>query len=214
MARADHRSWRNSLVHPREGGEIEFARVGAFSDGVLAIAITLLVLTLEVPDVAQGELASAMADNWREYLAAVLSFALIGRFWISHHRTFGLMARTDGTIMSLNLLFLGLIVLVPFTTDLFADFSDSPLAVGLYAASIGSAAVVHWLMVRYAVSSGAVRPSRSDHAQAGASWRALTPGATFLASIPVAFVSPTLAVAMWLLTFVPGLRPRHPKATG
>jgi uncharacterized membrane protein len=201
-------SWRDSLVHRRSGDEIEFTRVVAFSDGVMAIAITLLVLTLEVPGVPAAELTDALAANWREYMAFAISFALIGRFWILHHRTFSLMARTDGTVMTLNLGFLGLVVLVPFTTDLVADFDESALAVGLYGATIGLTAVLHWLMIHHAVRAGHVRTDRDAAARLAASPRSLGPGLIFLASIPVALLSPVAAMLMWLATFAPGLRPR------
>ena len=111
------------IVQSRGEGELEFGRVVAFSDGVIAIAITLLVLTLDVPNVPNGDLAEALGDQWRQYLAFVLSFALIGRFWIVHHRAFTL-ERFDGTLMVLNLIFLALIVVMPFATDLVAEYED------------------------------------------------------------------------------------------
>jgi uncharacterized membrane protein len=90
------------IVQSRAEGEIEFTRIVAFSDGVIAIAITLLVLNLDVPDVAVGDLDNALGDQWREYLAFALSFALIGRFWILHHRAFALVERFDATLLVLN----------------------------------------------------------------------------------------------------------------
>ena len=73
----------------REGNEIEFSRIVAFSDGVFAIAITLLVLNLCIPKhLAGGEIADALWDQREDFYAYALSFAVIGRFWLVHRRFF------------------------------------------------------------------------------------------------------------------------------
>jgi uncharacterized membrane protein len=202
------RSWRRSrrIVQSRAEGEIEFTRIVAFSDGVIAIAITLLVLNLDVPDVAAGDLADALGDQWREYLAFALSFALIGRFWIVHHRAFALVERFDGTLMALNLLFLALIVVMPFATDLVAEYGDDPIGVVIYAAVVGSASMLSWVMIRHSVRQGHVRERLRPSAEAWASPRGLGPTAIFLASVPVALVSSEAAFGVWLLAFLPGIR--------
>jgi uncharacterized membrane protein len=193
-------------VQSRGEGEIEFTRIVAFSDGVIAIAITLLVLNLDVPDVAKDDLANALGDQWREYLAFALSFALIGRFWIVHHRAFTLVERFDGTLMALNLLFLALIVVMPFATDLVAEYGDDAIGVVIYAAVVGVASLLTWVMIRYSVRHGHVRAVMRPYAEAWASWRGLGPTAIFLASIPVALVSSEAAFGVWILAFLPGLR--------
>jgi uncharacterized membrane protein len=198
------------FVQSRDDSEIEFARVVAFSDGVIAIAITLLVLNLDVPDVAGGDLADALGDQWRQYLAFALSFALIGRFWLLHHRTFALVERLDGTLMGLNLLFLALIVLMPFATDLVAEYGDEALVVVIYAMVVGLASLLTWAMVRHTVRAGHVRESLRPRAEAFASWHGLGPAAIFLVSAPVALLSPDVALWLWLLSFLPGLRAAVP----
>lgn len=213
------RSWRRGsasrrVVQSRDDSEIEFARVVAFSDGVIAIAITLLVLNLDVPDVAPADLPDALGDQWRQYLAFALSFALIGRFWIIHHRTFALIERFDGTLMALNLVFLALIVLMPFATDLVAEYGDEGVGVVVYAIVVGIAGLVSWAINRHTLRAGHVRESLRPQAEAAASWRALGPAAVFVASVPVALVSPEAALAMWLLTFLPGVRASVPAITG
>ena len=67
----------------------------------------------------------------------MLSFALIGRFWIVHHRAFTLLERFDGTLMVLNLVFLALIVVMPFATDLVAEYEDDPVCIVVYASVVG-----------------------------------------------------------------------------
>lgn len=202
------RSWRRSrrIVQSRGEGEIEFTRVVAFSDGVIAIAITLLVLNLDVPDVPAGDLADALGDQWRQYLAFALSFALIGRFWIIHHRAFALIERFDGTLMALNLLFLALIVVMPFATDLVAEYGEDPIGVVIYAAVVGCASMLSWIMIRHTVREGHVRERLRPLAESWASLRGLGPTLIFLVSVPVALVSSEAAFAVWLLAFLPGIR--------
>jgi uncharacterized membrane protein len=198
------------VVQSRSGSEIEFARVVAFSDGVIAIAITLLVLNLDVPDVADGELAEALGELWRQYLAFALSFALIGRFWILHHRAFALMERFDGVLMTLNLVFLALIVLMPFATNLVAEYEDDPIVVVIYSAVVGLASLFTWLMVRYSLRHDHVREDLRPLAEAWSSLRGLGPTALFLVAVPVALLSSAAALGLWLLTFLPWVRPRRP----
>ena len=93
----------------REENEIEFSRIVAFSDGVFAIAITLLVLGLDISCVPspRPDRPDAIRDQWDNFLAFAISFAVIGRFWIVHHRFFGEVKAFDGRLLSLNLLYLG-----------------------------------------------------------------------------------------------------------
>lgn len=201
------------IAQSRGEGEIEFTRIVAFSDGVIAIAITLLVLNLDVPDVASDDLGGALGDQWRQYLAFAISFALIGRFWILHHRAFGLIERFDGTLMALNLVFLALIVVMPFATDLVAEYGDVPVGVVIYAAVVGLASLLTWLMIRYSLRCGHVRDPLRPQAEVWSSWRGLGPTAIFLASVPVALVSAEAALWIWLLAFLPAVRARGPEPT-
>ncbi len=202
----EHYRARRIVQSRAEGGEIEFTRIVAFSDGVIAIAITLLVLNLDVPDVPDGELAEALGDQWRQYLAFALSFALIGRFWIVHHRVFTLVERFDGTLMAMNLVFLALIVVMPFATNLVAEYEDDAIVVVIYASVVGLASLMSWLMIRHSVRHGHVRERLRAQAEAASSWRGLGPTAVFLVSVPVALVSGEAAFFIWLLAFLPWLR--------
>src|ERR1041385_9184169 len=98
----------------------ETARLEAFSDGVYAIAITLLVLDLKVPMVQDGKLASALLHQWPMYFAFLISFAFIGIMWVNHHRLFNHIRRCDNRLLFLNLLLLLGVTVVPFPTALLA----------------------------------------------------------------------------------------------
>jgi uncharacterized membrane protein len=99
-------------------------RTEAFSDGVLAIAITLLVLDLHVPprDTLDPPLAAALAKEWPVYAAYVTSFLVIGIIWVNHHAVFELIGRVDRVTLFLNLLLLMSVVAIPFTTALLSEY--------------------------------------------------------------------------------------------
>jgi uncharacterized membrane protein len=103
----------------------ETSRTEAFSDGVLAIAATLLVLDLAVPLRATlhgGSLATALAHEWPSYAAYTTSFVIIGVIWVNHHAVFDLIAHINRTALFLNLLLLMIVVTIPFPTRLLAEY--------------------------------------------------------------------------------------------
>lgn len=97
-------------------------RLEAFTDGVFAIAITLLVIELRPPDLEEGErLASALWQLWPNYLAYLVSFLNIGVMWMNHHRMFAQVVRVDGTLLVLNLALLLCAAFIPFPTAVVAE---------------------------------------------------------------------------------------------
>ena len=133
----------------------ETARVEAFSDGVFAIAITLLILEIHVPEVATGEsLRVAIPHQWPSFLAFLASFMTIGVMWLNHHRLFTLIDKCDDGLIALNLLLLLGVTWVPFPTALLAEHlrgPDSHIAGIIYSASFFVIAIVFNVMWRYAV---------------------------------------------------------------
>ncbi len=97
-------------------------RLESFSDGVIAVAITLLVLNIHVPAPDTGSLGHELAKQWPQYAAYVVSFATIGIIWVNHHWMISRLAQTDRTILLLNLLLLLFIGLLPFGTSLMAEY--------------------------------------------------------------------------------------------
>jgi uncharacterized membrane protein len=190
---------------------VEFTRIVAFTDGVFAIAITLLVLSLEVPaDLRGPDLHEFLVDSWPQLFAYFLSFAVIGRFWISHHEMFSLFHGFDRRLMVRNLVYLSLIVLIPFPTEVLGDFGDRSDSVVLYAAVVGSAALLTARLVRDGLQRGFVLPEARERAQRMATG-VVIPAVVFYVSIPVAVVSPLAGQLVWLallFQWVPG-RLRH-----
>src|SRR5581483_2141392 len=102
---------------------VRTGRLEAFSDGVIAVAIALLVLNIDVPDLKSGEtLAHGLANQWPFYAAYVTSFLPIGIIWVNHHVMIGRLQETDHAILFLNLLLLMSIAILPFATKLMATY--------------------------------------------------------------------------------------------
>jgi uncharacterized membrane protein len=112
-------------------------RAESFSDGVFAVAVTLLVLDLGVHHVRPGGLAAALGHEWPHYVTFVVSFLTVGIIWSNHHEMFERIARADRPLVLLNLLLLSVTV-IPFTTGLLAGYlrgADEHVAAAVYAAS-------------------------------------------------------------------------------
>ena len=126
-------------------------RLEAFSDGVIAIAITLLVLTLKVPHVGKGDLFNALTDIWPSFVAFLISFVVIGIMWVSHHSMFERIASVDRGLLFLNLGLLLGIAFLPFPTSLLATYlreggDNSHLAAAFYSSTMVGIGVAFLLM--------------------------------------------------------------------
>lgn len=165
----------------------------------MAVAITLLVLNLEVPTAPGDELGEELQDLLPDLAAYALSFALIGRFWVLHHRLFDELRTFDGPLMALNLLFLSLVVLLPFSTDLVDHYGEEPLAAAVFGATVGLASLAQAAMSAYVLRENLVR---GDMHRRPNSRFAFAYSLIFLLSVPLAFASPRAAQAVWLSTLV------------
>ena len=101
------------------------SRLETFADGVFAIAITLLVLGIRVPD-ANEDLARALGAQWPSFFAYVVSFLTIGIMWVQHHRLFTVIGRSNPTFAMINVIFLMFIAFVPYPTEVLAQHVNTP----------------------------------------------------------------------------------------
>ncbi len=129
-------------------------RLEAFSDGVFAIAITLLILEISVPESGFEDLWQGIADQWPSYLGYVTSFLTIGGLWLAHHGIFRRLASADGTVMRLNILLLMLVSFLPFPTKLMAEAIDKTsdaerAAVIFYGLTLLAISIVTSMLWRY-----------------------------------------------------------------
>ena len=186
-----------------ERGRVSLGRLLAFSDGVFAIAITILVLDLDVPEgLTDAALRAELGQLTPQLLSAALSFAIIGRFWIAHHALFDRIRTADRPLLVLGTALLAPIVLIPFVTKLLAEYVNTAIAVIAYSVTVAAAALAEFAVLAYGTrrrAMGQSRPAavRAQLAGAGAA------AAAFLIAIPVALVSPAAAMGCWLLTVVP-----------
>jgi uncharacterized membrane protein len=194
-------------------GQLEYDRILFFSDAIFAIAITLLIVDLQVPDVPDLQSGELLRHSLPRIGGFVLSFTVIGLFWIGHHELFRHIKGLDRTLVLLNLLFLGCIAFLPYPTSLLSAAGDQTPATIFYAAAIAAAGLTEAAVWRYAVHIRDL--ALPDTSQAVVRWvlrRILPTPVVFLLSIPVAIASPDLAQYLWLGVLVSrvALRRRPP----
>lgn len=188
-------------------GAVEPAGVGrllAFSDGVFSIAFTILVLDIAVPnDLSPAGLEIALAGQVPQILSALLSFAVIGRFWMSHHDMLRQVRGADSGLLVVNTALLAAIALIPFTTSLLAEYGDLVEPTVYYAGMVSITAGLQLVMLWWITRRGLFLPgtphSTIEEAAGGLGGSVVA----FVVSIPVAFASTTAAQLCWLLAFVP-----------
>jgi uncharacterized membrane protein len=182
-------------------GHLEYDRVLFFSDAVFAIAITLLVVDLRVPDLPARLIHAGQQLREAEprIFAFFLSFAVIGLFWSGHHTIFRYITALDRSLILINLLFLGTIAFLPYPTALLgaAGTHQAPATI-LYAACVGAAGLAElaiWLWaIRADLVPGTVPPQLRRYFAA----RMMRTPVVFGLSIPVAVVAPGIAPFLWL----------------
>ena len=180
-------------------------RMLAFSDGVIAVAMTLLVLDIRLPpmsgSVGDSQLADALVEILPKLGMYALSFVVVGSIWLAHHQKFSYIERVDRRLMQLNLLFLMSVGLVPFVTSLVSEYSNK-VATMAYAASMMTTllllAATGWYAARHAdlIAKTAPRDIGRELILVP-----LLSAAVFAASIGVAAVDSTAGRLMWVLTF-------------
>jgi uncharacterized membrane protein len=183
--------------------EIGTARIEAFSDGVFAIAATLLVLEISVAPVSGARLGHELVRAWPSYLAYVTSFVTIGIIWINHHHNMRAIGSVDRTFMFVNLLLLLDVAFIPFPTRLVADYlqrDGERTAVIAYAATLLVMTVLYTLWWRYARTGRRLIAPTVQEAELRAIDRGFAPGLPLYAIVfALAFVSPLGAVIMTLV---------------
>jgi uncharacterized membrane protein len=196
---------RRNLRH-RDEQPVEFSRIVAFSDGVFAIAITLLVLNLHIPGNIPGDqVFAALKDQDGDLIAYALSFAVIGRLWLVHHRFFAEITHFDDRLMAINLAYLAFVVLIPFSSEVLGDHGSTTAGVIIYAVNLLALNLIGVSMFFYAARAGLTEERFRRFLDQPLRMRNLTTGAVFALSIPVAVVAPTVSIVMWVSTvFLPG----------
>ncbi len=177
------------------------ARLEAFSDGVFAVAITLLALNLAVAGPGHGTLAHQLGEKWAGYLAYLISFLTIGIIWVNHHALVSNVLRVTRPLLFLNLLLLLFVVLVPVSTGTVADYLahggfDAQLAVAVYGAVLTGMSVSFASMLEWSLGEGRTRTSVPPEKRWAARIRFMSGGLVYLLITGFAFVSAPAALGL------------------
>ena len=184
--------------------EVGLERLVFFSDAVFAIAITLLALEIHLPIEATGlsdfQLTRSLVEIWPRYLSFMISFLVIGNFWIAHHRRFRLITRYDTRLLLLNLFMLMCIAFIPFPTSILSENSNRTATI-FYALSIAGTGLMSAVLWWYVSRENRLTEKTIDARTARRHlFSILTIPIVVLLSIAIAYISPDLAKFSWILT--------------
>jgi uncharacterized membrane protein len=180
------------------------SRLEAFSDGVFAIAVTLLILDIAVPEGSSTHLLREVRHLWPSYLAYVVSFATIGSLWLAHSLITEYVDRADGVFLRLNLLVLLLVSFLPFPTRLVSEYfsggeTAERVATTIYGVNLLLASVLMSLLWRYAVGHRLIVPDIKDDEIRLLTTR-ITPGVGgYFILVLIGLIFPTVAVVGYLV---------------
>ena len=202
----------------RRGDEPEFERLANFTDAVYAIALTLLVLQVGIDPVRESANVSEMAGVLEEQLpnlfAFALAFILIGRYWMAHHSFFATLRAWNQQIMGITLIYLAFVALLPFPTFLVGEYGDNPLSVVVFAATMATISALEVLMYARAHHLELMHRRLSPAIYRWGFRSSMLPVAMFVVTMPVAFVSPYLAMGLWpVIGFLGGFLMRRAAPT-
>ena len=184
------------------------SRFDAFTDGVFAIAITLLVLEIHIPELKDDGAASLedqmtrwLLHLWPSLLTYALSFATVGIIWLNHHATFAPMKHLDRTMLALNLVLLATVCLVPYPTALLARYGALPASTAFYGAVFLAMGCAYGALFWYG--------ARLQHERSGVRmitvkqfWIAQIGTVTYAVGTLVAFAFPIAALALFVATTI------------
>jgi|SRR5260370_161040 uncharacterized membrane protein len=179
-------------------------RIEALTDGVFAVAMTLLVLDIKVPELQQPltapELALKLLALWPKFFSYTISFVILGVYWIGHHVTLSFIRRADRLLLWINILFLLWVALVPFSTALLSEYPKTRLAIAIYGANliaVGLTLALHWW---YATAENrCVDPDIHPDLVRGAMYRTLMAPFVYIIAIGLSFFRAEVSLALYAL---------------
>jgi TMEM175 potassium channel family protein len=187
--------------YERKSPSLEFDRVVFFSDAVFAIAMTLLVVGIGVPNVPDRAFEGALDGKVPEITSFFISFVVIGYYWLAHHRFVSQLVALEQGIIMLNLLYLAAIAFTPFPTALVGRYEQFSVTVVIYAVTLGAASLLEAAMFIRAQQQHLFRNRLPEDVFRYGLVASLIPVVAFVVSIPIALASPTIALLSWLIVF-------------
>ena len=185
----------------------------AFSDGVFAIAITLLVLEIAVPAGSEDDLLRAVIDQWPSYLSYLVSFSTIGAIWLKHTVITDYLATATSVLIRLNLLLLMVVSFLPYPTRLLAEHIRTDeaerVATTIYGINLLLASALVGVLWRYAIRERLVRPDATDDDVAMLGKRLVPSLGGYVVMIAIGLLVPVLAVLGYLAIAIYIVVPFH-----
>jgi uncharacterized membrane protein len=174
-------------------------RLEAFSDGVFAIVITLLVLEIKVPHVPENELKSALILLLPKYFSFALSFVIIGVYWVSHHNMLHFLVKTDRIALWLNMLVLFTVCIIPFPTAIIGDYPDSFISILVYGATLAAVNLSGGLFWAYCTKNNRLSDHKLDRKFAKKiTILHLSPCILYIAAILLSLISNTISYIIFI----------------
>jgi uncharacterized membrane protein len=195
-------------VHP-EGG-FSTARVETLGDGIFAIVMTLLVLQLRIP---AGTLARNFPHElrmlWPQLGAYVVSFVVLGIYWVAHHNQFAFIKAVDRGLLWINILFYLVVALVPFSASVTGSYHEEPLATAVYGGNLIAVGLVLFLHWRYATSKPALSEPVDARLRGEIDRHILIAPALYTLAIGLGFVNTLISLAIYALVPVLYIMPNR-----
>lgn len=196
-------------------GELKLTRIEAFSDGVFAIVVTLLVLELKVPDLANSgsvaELAGRLLELLPKFLSWLISFIIVCKFWLNHHYIFGLPRHADYALVWLNSIFLMGQAFIPFPTALMGEYPANPLAVTFFGSAMALNTLLFIAVYAYILRTS-IKPELVATQMPHVILRSFVGVASYMIGAGAAWLNVYIAFAVYLLTPLFFITPLHRKA--
>lgn len=190
-------------------------RIEALSDAIFAFAMTLLVLDVKIPKipgelVTHAFLSQTLLDLWPKFLSFAMSFVILGLFWVAHHGYSHFLKRTDRTFLWINLMFLMVVVFVPFSTDLLGDYPRQRLAAMVYGCNILALGLTLYGQWAYATSGHRLVGTHLEPQLVRKGKQRILMGIGMMGcAMILALINPTLSLIVYVLFPIIYLRPSH-----
>jgi TMEM175 potassium channel family protein len=180
---------------------VNTTRLEAFSDGVIAILITIMVLEFHTPNAAT---LGALRPLLPLFLSYLLSFVILGIYWNNHHHLMHITERVSGSVLWANLHLLFWLSMIPFTTAWMSEHHDAPLPVALYGVVLLCASVA-WLILNERMER--LEANERLREAVGSDLKGKASFACYLVAVPLAFVWPPLSIGLYVLVALVWLAP-------
>lgn len=191
-----------SKLYRRESEGIEFDRVAFFTDAVFAIAITLLIVEVGLPEaIPNPEKASDLFEAVWDKVPVIAAFFVgcfvIGSYWSANHRFLAQVAAIDRKMIGYTVIYLAFIAFLPFPTGILGEYPENPMSIAIFAVNLGIVSTLEAVLLHHAWKAKLLKRDMPADVEHWILVLSLFPVLMFALSIPVAFIYPWLGVAVW-----------------